>query len=88
MNKYIDQNINIKWPNDIIINNSKIAGIMTEIVEHNNIQYIIIGAGINILTSPKIADYKTCSLINYKDNLHLQLLLLLLEISLEDRHHY
>ena len=41
---------------------------MTEIVEHNNIQYIIIGAGINILTSPKITDYKTCSLINYKDN--------------------
>ena len=43
---------------------------MTEIVEHNNIQYIIIGAGINILTSPKITDYKTCSLINYKDNLN------------------
>ena len=70
LNKYIDQNINIKWPNDIIINNSKIAGIMTEIVEHNNIQYIIIGAGINILQSPKITNYQTCSLINYKDNLN------------------
>ena len=41
---------------------------MTEIFEHNNIQYIIIGAGINILTSPKIIDYQTCSLKNYKDN--------------------
>ena len=70
LKKYINENINIKWPNDIIINKKKIAGIMTEIVEHNNIQYIIIGAGINILTSPKITDYKTCSLINYKDNLN------------------
>ena len=69
LNKYIDKNINIKWPNDIIINNQKIAGIMTEIYEHNNIKYIIIGAGINILNSPKIVDYKTCSLKNYKDNL-------------------
>ena len=69
LSKYIDENINIKWPNDIIVNNKKIAGIMTEIVEHNNNKYIIIGIGINILTSPKIKDYKTCSLKDYKDNL-------------------
>jgi len=60
----------LKWPNDIIINNKKIAGIMTEIVDYNNTQYIIIGAGINILTSPEIMNYKTCSLLNYKDNLN------------------
>ena len=29
LKKYIDENINIKWPNDIIINKKKIAGIMT-----------------------------------------------------------
>ena len=40
LKKYINENINIKWPNDIIINKKKIAGIMTEIVEHNNIQYL------------------------------------------------
>ena len=51
-----------------MINNQKIAGIMTEIFERNNSQYIIIGAGINILTAPKIIDYQTCSLKNYKDN--------------------
>ncbi len=70
LNNHIDENINIKWPNDIIINDKKIAGIMTEIVDHNNTQYIIIGAGINILTAPKIIDYQTCSLKNYKDNLN------------------
>ena len=28
LDKYIGENINIKWPNDIMINNQKIAGIM------------------------------------------------------------
>jgi len=69
LKKYIHENINIKWPNDIIINKKKIAGIITEIFEHNNIKYIIIGAGINILKSPEIKYYKTCSLINYINNL-------------------
>ena len=35
---------------------------MTEIIEQNNKKYVIIGTGINILTSPKIIDYKTCCL--------------------------
>ena len=69
LNRYINENINIKWPNDITINGKKIAGIMTEIVQKNNIQYIIIGAGINIITSPKITDYQTCSLKDFNVNL-------------------
>ena len=69
LNRYINENINIKWPNDITINGKKIAGIMTEIVQKNNIQYIIIGAGINIFTSPKITDYQTCSLKDFNVNL-------------------
>ena len=69
LNRYINENINIKWPNDITINGKKIAGIMTEIVQKNNIQYIIIGVGINIFTSPKITDYQTCSLKDFNVNL-------------------
>ncbi len=72
LNKYIHVNINIKWPNDIIINKKKIAGIMTEIFEHNNIQYIIIGVGINILTAPKIIDYKTSCLKDYMDSVNFE----------------
>ena len=69
LSRYINDNINIKWPNDININESKIAGIMTEIVEQNNIKYIIIGIGINILTSPMISDYQTCCLKDYISNI-------------------
>ena len=62
LNYYINEKINIKWPNDIYVNESKIAGIMTEIIEQKNKKYVIIGMGINILNSPKINDYKTCCL--------------------------
>lgn len=41
----------IKWPNDIIINNKKIAGILTELsTEIERINYIILGIGINVKT--------------------------------------
>ena len=76
LNNYIKENIYIKWPNDIIVNGSKIAGIMTEIVEHNGIKYVIIGIGINIETSPKLSDYKTCCVNNFNSKLIYEELLL------------
>jgi len=66
LKKYINEKINIKWPNDININQSKIAGTMTEILEKKDKKYIIIGTGINLSKSPKFLDYPTCSLNDYK----------------------
>ena len=41
----------IKWPNDIILNNKKICGILTELsAEMERVNYIVIGIGINIKT--------------------------------------
>lgn len=38
----------IKWPNDIIINNKKMCGILTEMnAEINKVHYVILGIGIN-----------------------------------------
>jgi len=38
----------VKWPNDIILNNKKICGILTEMSgEINKIAYIVVGIGIN-----------------------------------------
>lgn len=57
-----------KWPNDILIDGSKVAGILLELEHHkdNNQEetYLIIGTGINIVSSPKIDDYKTISLLD------------------------
>jgi len=42
---------NIKWPNDILINGKKIAGILTEIsTEMDAIDYIVVGLGMNVNT--------------------------------------
>ncbi|MCM1568765.1 MAG: biotin--[acetyl-CoA-carboxylase] ligase [Roseburia sp.] len=41
----------IKWPNDIVLDGRKVCGILTEMSlepEQNGIQYVIIGAGINV----------------------------------------
>lgn len=39
----------IKWPNDIILNNKKLCGILTEMnSELNQINYIILGIGVNV----------------------------------------
>lgn len=39
----------IKWPNDIILNNKKLCGILTEMSsELNQINYLIIGIGVNV----------------------------------------
>lgn len=40
---------NIKWPNDIIINNKKVCGILTEMdCEIEKINFIILGIGLNV----------------------------------------
>ncbi|KQT24255.1 biotin--protein ligase [Chryseobacterium sp. Leaf405] len=41
--------VKIKWPNDIILKNKKIVGILIEKKKINQINYFIIGAGFNIL---------------------------------------
>lgn len=44
-----DTAVNIKWPNDIILKNKKIAGILIEKKKISGNNYFIIGAGINVL---------------------------------------
>ena len=53
----------IKWPNDIIINNKKVAGILTELsAEIDRVNHIVLGIGINVKTmefSQEISDIAT-----------------------------
>ncbi len=53
----------IKWPNDIILNNKKISGILTELsAEIERVNHIVLGIGINVKTmefSQEISDIAT-----------------------------
>ncbi|AAU03990.1 biotin--[acetyl-CoA-carboxylase] ligase [Rickettsia typhi] len=55
--------IQLKWPNDVLMNGRKIAGILLESVKVDNNYYLIIGIGINITYHPENIDQPTTSLI-------------------------
>ena len=41
-------NLSIKWPNDVYVNDSKISGILLESISSTNIECLIVGIGINV----------------------------------------
>jgi BirA family biotin operon repressor/biotin-[acetyl-CoA-carboxylase] ligase len=84
--KYLLENIFIKWPNDIFINDSKAGGILIENVIKGKIwQWSVIGIGLNIneekfgddilkATSLKLATQKDYDVIELASELHHSLL--------------
>lgn len=49
LEKYVPDKLGIKWPNDILINNRKVCGILTEMTaEPDKVQAIILGIGLNV----------------------------------------
>ncbi|HIF62109.1 MAG TPA: biotin--[acetyl-CoA-carboxylase] ligase [Candidatus Pelagibacter sp.] len=49
-----EKKISIKWPNDIFLNGKKICGILQEIITLKSRKFLIIGIGVNIVSSPNI----------------------------------
>ena len=50
--------VEIKWPNDILVNGAKISGVLLEAYEHT----LCIGVGINVISAPVIGKYSTTCL--------------------------
>ena len=61
----INSSLSLKWPNDILMNKKKICGILQEVITKNNLNYLIIGTGINLIKNPKISDTETTNI--YKE---------------------
>ena len=54
------QGVQIKWPNDILVNGAKIAGVLLETLYGQTAPKLSIGIGINVVSSPGVTSYQTC----------------------------
>ncbi|MDD5771959.1 MAG: biotin--[acetyl-CoA-carboxylase] ligase [bacterium] len=87
-----DLDVNIKWPNDLLVNNKKIGGILLEMkAEIDKINFLIIGIGIDVNLNtkdyPKYLKDKASSLKIAKGNIisRVKLLVGILE-NIENRY--
>ena len=59
----VNEKITFKWPNDVLLNERKISGILQELITFNSKQFLIVGIGINIISNPNInAEYKATNI--------------------------
>ena len=64
LSNFYKNKITIKEPNDLLINNMKISGILQETLSKSDEKFIIVGIGINLIKSPTIKDYFTTNLFD------------------------
>ena len=60
--------LKIKWPNDILYDDAKLAGILIENLLGESASFSIIGVGINLKNSPNINNHKTISIKSIIEN--------------------
>ena len=62
-------NVSIKWPNDILIDEKKVAGIL---IEQSDNEKVIVGIGVNICKHPKEQDssYPTTDIMSYSNKIN------------------
>ena len=63
LNQYSSNEVRIKWPNDLLIKNRKVCGILQELIQFEKKFFLIIGIGINTVFSPKNKMFKSISLL-------------------------
>ena len=56
--------LKLKWPNDVLISNSKVAGILIESFKNNqNVNLLNVGIGVNIVSNPSNTVYPSTNLL-------------------------
>ena len=64
LSNFYKDKITIKNPNDLLINNMKISGILQEILSKSGETFIIVGIGVNLIKSPNINNYPTTNFLD------------------------
>ena len=68
LEKFVNERITVKLPNDLLIKGSKVCGILQETIIYNNNKYFIVGIGINLIKGPKIENKQVSFLQKYNNN--------------------
>jgi len=64
LSNFYKDKITIKNPNDLLINNMKISGILQETLFKSGEKFVVVGIGINLIKSPTIKNYLTTNLFD------------------------
>ena len=64
ISKLIKKKLTIMKPNDLLVNNKKICGILQETIVYNNSLFLVLGIGINLIRNPKIINYPTTNILD------------------------
>ena len=63
-----DLGAHVKWPNDILIGERKVAGILSQVVnDHDRVQFINVGIGVNVNNHPDDVGQPAVSISQLKD---------------------
>ena len=62
--------VKLKWPNDILIDGQKVAGILLESIKLSANGYLIIGVGINLSSHPSDIDQPATNLRSHGIDIH------------------
>tara|TARA_A100001011_G_scaffold382489_1_gene452312 strand:+ start:83 stop:595 length:513 start_codon:yes stop_codon:yes gene_type:complete len=68
LEKFVNEKISIKQPNDLLIKGAKVCGILQETIIYNKNKYFIVGIGINLIKKPKIENKLVSVLQKYNNN--------------------
>ena len=52
--------VRVKWPNDVLVDGGKIAGILPEsaIAEEGSVEHVVLGIGVNVGFAPQLAEMR------------------------------
>ena len=64
ISKEITKKIEIKWPNDLLLNKKKFCGILQEVIKFNSLDYLIVGIGLNTNIAPQNKSFQSTCLKN------------------------
>jgi BirA family biotin operon repressor/biotin-[acetyl-CoA-carboxylase] ligase len=61
----LTERVTYKWPNDVLINNRKVAGLLleSETVAPEKLSFIVVGVGVNLTTSPQSTEFPATSIM-------------------------